>query len=117
LLQLQPATLMKILKLKEPVDEPNPFSAQIRAWKNNELHVSVDCGRDARSAVIAWDLSTHKWPVVSREAPAKGQQESINGNTASLSIALRWKLEARGVEPLSSSLSAQTSTRLSGDKF
>ena len=26
-------------------------------------------------------------------------------------------LEARGVEPLSSSLSAQTSTRLSGDKF
>ena len=27
------------------------------------------------------------------------------------------RLEARGVEPLSSSLSAQTSTRLSGDKF
>jgi hypothetical protein len=27
------------------------------------------------------------------------------------------ELEARGVEPLSSSLSAQTSTRLSGDKF
>ena len=26
-------------------------------------------------------------------------------------------VEARGVEPLSSSLSAQTSTRLSGDKF
>ena len=26
-------------------------------------------------------------------------------------------LEARGVEPLSSSLSAQTSTRLSGEKF
>ena len=27
------------------------------------------------------------------------------------------EVEARGVEPLSSSLSAQTSTRLSGDKF
>ena len=27
------------------------------------------------------------------------------------------RLEARGVEPLSSSLSAQTSTRLSGEKF
>ena len=34
-----------------------------------------------------------------------------------LEFILKAKLEARGVEPLSSSLSAQTSTRLSGDKF
>jgi hypothetical protein len=37
------------------------------------------------------------------------------------SAACAWELEcemeARGVEPLSSSLSAQTSTRLSGEKF
>jgi hypothetical protein len=64
--------LMKLLKLKEPVDEPNPFSAQMKGWKNNELHVSVDWGRDEQNAVIAWDLSTHKWWVVSREASAKG---------------------------------------------
>ena len=32
-------------------------------------------------------------------------------------VDLPMKLEARGVEPLSSSLSTQTSTRLSGDKF
>jgi hypothetical protein len=70
--KLQPATLMKLLKLKEPVDEPNPFNAQIKGWKNNELHVSVDWGRDEETAVIAWDLSTHKWRLVSREAPAKG---------------------------------------------
>jgi hypothetical protein len=69
--KLQPAMLMKLLKLKEPVDEPNPFTAQIKEWKNNELHVSVDWGRDEQSAVVAWDLSTHKWRVVSRQAPAK----------------------------------------------
>src|SRR5262245_51892289 len=70
--KLQLPTLMKLLKLKEPVDEPNPFTAQIKGWKNNELHVSVDWGRDEQTAVVAWDLSTHKWRVVSRQAPAKG---------------------------------------------
>ena len=70
--KLQPAMLMKVLKLKEPVDEPNPFTAQIKDWKNNELHVSVGWGRDEQSAVVAWDLSEHRWRVVSREAPAKG---------------------------------------------
>jgi HEAT repeats len=70
--KLQPAMLMKLLKLKEPVDEPNPFTAQIKEWKDNELRVSVDWGRDEQSAIIAWDFSTHRWRVVSREAPAKG---------------------------------------------
>lgn len=70
--KLQPAMLMKVLKLKEPVDEPNPFTAQIKDWKNNELHVSVGWGRDEQSAVVAWDLPEHRWRMVSREAPAKG---------------------------------------------
>jgi hypothetical protein len=70
--KLQPAMLIKMLKLKEPVDEPNPFTAQIKEWKNNELHVSVGWDRDEQSAVVAWDLSKHRWRVVSREAPAKG---------------------------------------------
>jgi len=37
--------------------------------------------------------------------------------SAACASELGWEMEARGVEPLSSSLSAQTSTRLSGDKF
>jgi len=69
--KLQPAMLIKMLKLKEPVDEPNPFTAQIKDWKNNELHVSVGWGRDEQSAVVAWDLSEHRWRMVSREAPVK----------------------------------------------
>jgi hypothetical protein len=64
--------LMEIFKRKEPVDEPNPFTAQIKEWKNNELHVSVSWGSDEQSATVAWDLSKHTWRVVSREAPAKG---------------------------------------------
>jgi len=70
--KLQPAMLMEILKLKEPVDEPNPFTAQIKEWKNNELYVSVGWGSDEESAIVAWDLSKHTWRVVSREAPTKG---------------------------------------------
>jgi HEAT repeat protein len=70
--KLEPARLMEILKLKEPVDEPNPFTAQVKEWKNNELHVSVGWGMDEESAIVAWDLSKHTWRVVSREAPAKG---------------------------------------------
>jgi hypothetical protein len=70
--KLEPAKLMELLKLKESVEEPNPFSAQIKEWKNNELYVSVGWGRDDQSAVVAWDLSKHKWRVISREAPANG---------------------------------------------
>jgi hypothetical protein len=70
--KLEPAKLMELLKLKEPVDEPNPFTAEIKEWKNNELYVSVGWGRDEQNAVVAWDLSKHRWRLVSREAPAKG---------------------------------------------
>jgi hypothetical protein len=70
--KLEPAKLMELLKLKEPVEEPNPFTADIKEWKDNKLNVSVSWGRDDQSAVVAWDLSAHKWRLVSREAPAKG---------------------------------------------
>jgi HEAT repeats len=70
--KLEAAKLMELLKLKEPVEEPNPFTAEVKEWKNNELYVSVSWGRDDQSAVIAWDLSKHTWRVVSREASAKG---------------------------------------------
>ena len=33
--KLQPATLIKVLKLKDPVGEPNPFAADVKEWKNN----------------------------------------------------------------------------------
>ena len=52
---------------------------------------------------------------------AKGELEKTQvapeGDLAQRQLAIKSLLEARGVEPLSSSLSAQTSTRLSGDKF
>jgi hypothetical protein len=55
--------------------------------------------------------------------PVDPNQEMIGLGAANLAGLVTRKLlkikkvEARGVEPLSSSLSAQTSTRLSGDKF
>ena len=56
--------------------------------------------------------------------PVDPNQEMIGLSAANLAASLVTRellrireVEARGVEPLSSSLSAQTSTRLSGDKF
>ncbi len=56
--------------------------------------------------------------------PVDPNQEMIGLGAANLAASLVTRkllkireLEARGVEPLSSSLSAQTSTRLSGEKF
>jgi hypothetical protein len=70
--KLQPATLMELLQLREPIDEPNPFTAEVKQWKGDQLYIAVSWGRDEQSAVIAWDLSKHRWRIVSREAPAKG---------------------------------------------
>ena len=70
--KLQPATLMKVLQLKQAVTEPRPFTADVKEWKNNELYMSVGWGRDDHSAIVAWDLSKHSWRAVSREAPANG---------------------------------------------
>ena len=58
--KLKPAMLMEILKLKEPVDEPNPFTAEIKEWKNNELHV-WSAGAATKTAIAALDLSKHRW--------------------------------------------------------
>ena len=70
--KLEAAKLMELLKLKKPVEEPNPFTTDVKEWKNNELYVSVGWGRDDQGAIVAWDLSKRNWRVVSREAPAKG---------------------------------------------
>jgi hypothetical protein len=69
--KLQPATLMKLLRLKESIGEPNPITAEVKEWKGNELYVSVGWGtREGNNAVIAWDLSKHNWRIVSRNDSA-----------------------------------------------
>lgn len=61
--------LIKVLQPKGFIDEPNPLTAEIKEWKDDDLYVSVGWGRDdlTGSAVVAWNLSHHKWRVVSKE--------------------------------------------------
>ena len=67
--------LIKLLHPKGKMTEPNPITADIKEWKGDELHVSVEWGHDAtgahqQGALVAWDLSKHSWRVVSPAAPA-----------------------------------------------
>ncbi len=65
------AELINLLQPKGEIDEPHPINATIKEWKDNELQVSVGWGWErGGSAVIGWDLSSHKWRVISR-----GQRE------------------------------------------
>jgi hypothetical protein len=64
--KLQRSALIKLLHPKGMIDEPNPFTAEIKEWKGDELYVSVGWGRDEENAVVALDLSKHSWRVVSR---------------------------------------------------
>ena len=67
--KLRRSVLINLLQPKGEIEEPNPITAEIKEWKDNELRVSVGWGRDedGGSAVIGWDLDKHSWQVVSRE--------------------------------------------------
>ncbi len=46
---------------------PASIDTTIKGWKGNDLLVSVEWGWEpVRSAVIAWDLDTHAWRVISQ---------------------------------------------------
>jgi hypothetical protein len=65
--KLNRSELIKLLQPKGEIDEPHPISATIKEWKDNELQVFVGWGWErGGSAVIGWDLSRHKWRVISR---------------------------------------------------
>ena len=75
--KLQRSDLIKLLHPKGRIDEPTPITADIKEWKGDELHVSVEWGpwdatgaHQEQGAVVAWDLSTHSWRVISPAAPA-----------------------------------------------
>jgi hypothetical protein len=66
--KLDRSQLIKLLQPKGKIDEPNPLTAEIKEWKGDDLYVSVGWGWEpSGSAVIAWNLSQHKWRVISKE--------------------------------------------------
>ena len=63
---LQPE-LIRLLQGKGRHEEPFSTDATIKGWKGDELQVSIESGReDEGSAMIGWDISKHKWRVISR---------------------------------------------------
>jgi len=70
--KLERSRLIKLLHPKGAIDEPNPITAEVKEWKDDQLHVSVRWGRygEEEGAVVAWDLSSHSWRVISRSALA-----------------------------------------------
>jgi hypothetical protein len=56
--------IMNVLRLKEPIDEPNPVTAELKEWKADELYVAVGYGREGE-AVLAWNPSKNMLRVVS----------------------------------------------------
>jgi hypothetical protein len=70
--KLTRSELIKLLRPKGKIDEPNPITAEIKEWKSDDLLVSVTWGlEDEGGATIAWNLSSHGWRVVSRESVKK----------------------------------------------
>ncbi len=66
--KLSHSDLVKLLHPKGKTDEPNPITAELKEWKGDDLLISVSWGfEDEGSATVAWNLSSHKWRVVSRE--------------------------------------------------
>ena len=64
---LQPE-LIRLLQGKGRHEEPFSTDATIKGWKGDELQVSIESGREGEgSAMIGWDISKHKWRVISRE--------------------------------------------------
>lgn len=67
--KLTRSELIKLLQPKGFIDEPNPLTAEIKEWKGDDLYVSVGWGCDdlTGNTVVAWNLSQHKWRVISKE--------------------------------------------------
>ena len=68
--------MVKLLHPKGEIDEPNPLTAEIKEWKGDDLFVSVSWGFEPviGKAVIAWNLSQHKWRTVSKEYHRKFEE-------------------------------------------
>ena len=65
------AEFVRLLQLKKG-KEPFSTDATIKGWKGDELQVSIDAGQeDSPTTLIGWDLSKHKWRVISRDAAKK----------------------------------------------
>jgi len=70
--KLTRSELIKLLHPKGQIEEPNPITAEIKEWKEDDLLVSVAWGMEEEgAAVIAWNLANHAWRVVSTESAKK----------------------------------------------
>jgi HEAT repeats len=70
--KLTHSKMIKLLQPKGATEEPNPLTAEIKEWKGDDLYASMNWGKDydnnlVGNAVIAWNLSQHKWRVISKE--------------------------------------------------
>jgi hypothetical protein len=68
--------LIKLLQPKGKIDEPNPLTAEIKEWNGDDVFVSVGWGFEPviGKAVVAWNLSQHKWRAISKEYHRKFQE-------------------------------------------
>ena len=71
--KLTRAELIKVLQPKGKTDEPNPLTTEIKEWKGDDLFVSVEWGSEPviGKAVVAWNLSQHKWRAIAKKYQRK----------------------------------------------
>src|SRR5439155_26759972 len=63
--------IMKVLRLREPITEPHPVTAELKEWKADELYVLVGYGQEGH-AVLTWKRSKNTLRVISRGDSANG---------------------------------------------
>ena len=109
--------------LADPTLELHDATGALIASNNTWLHTIIG-GIITSNQVGEIQASGHapgdpREPAIIAELPAGNYTAIVRGvnNTTGVALVEVYKVDASGVEPLSSSLSAQTSTRLSGDKF
>lgn len=78
--KLDRSELIKLLKPKGEIDEPNGLNAELKEWKGDDLFVAVNWGRDWKEkgnivgeAVVAWNVGTHQWRKISEKYRPGGQ--------------------------------------------
>lgn len=71
--KLTRSELIKLLHPKGKTDEPNPLTTEIKGWKGDDLSVSVEWGSEPTigKAEVAWNVSQHKWRVISTKYQRK----------------------------------------------
>jgi hypothetical protein len=74
--KLKHSELIKLLQPKGKIDEPNPLTAEIKEWNGDDVFVSVGWGFEPviGKAVVAWNLSQHKWRAISKEYHRKFEE-------------------------------------------